>query len=514
MHQNDQEMKTRKRKLEGKNIGGPWDNSEIAILREQYPEVGSNIPLLLSNHKRGSIIAKAYRLGLKCNLSKRYSGTNNPFYGRHHSIKTKEKDRIAHLGKMQSLELRNKKKVTMLAKYSDPKYVQMHKESCQVYRGRKYSEITRKKQSDAVKLKWQDPEYRNKVISGLWHGGPPKYPIEFDEQLKEQIRSRDNYICRKCKLSQRELAGFFKRLDIHHIDYNPLNCDSRNLISLCRPCNVEVNANREQWKAYFQKLLVRGDNITKLFLDTANLEEIKRILEWDIFSGITTNPKIFLDKARGCNFEQRAKEILELVYPMPVSLEGPNNYQGILDAAEQYDHWIMNGAKHAYKNIVVKVPMLGNGDGLRAVAILREKGIKTNVTACMTTNQTYLVKCAKATYVSLFYNRMIDWKYSQLSPNWIPGNPKLDKKSLAAATDYALTTINITMGILENSDTELIIGSIRSPQDIEDILTVEPDIITIPTSILDQMPYHSKTEEALKDFEKAWEEFCREEKKK
>ena len=86
---------------------------------------------------------------------------------------------------------------------------------------------------------------------------------------------------------------------------------------------------------------------------------------------------------------------------------------------------------------------------------------------------------------------------------------------VASAREYALNTIDRTMQLLEDEfcETKLIIGSIRSPCDIEEILTAHPHIITIPTKILEQMPGHSATDAALKDFDKAWEEFCATEKK-
>jgi len=255
--------------------------------------------------------------------------------------------------------------------------------------------------------------------------------------------------------------------------------------------------------------------MTEIFIDTADLAEIERWLKTGCISGCTTNQKIFLEKAKGCNFEEQAKKILQLVYPMPVSLEGPNNYQGILDAAKQYTSWKSQLLKMEFDNVIIKVPMLGNGEGLKAVKVLKEKKIKTNVTACMTLNQTFLAASAGATYVSLFYNRMIDWAYSQLDKAWKKKMPKKES-TLQRAKEYALATIDRTMDLLDDEfcETRLIIGSIRSPKDIEDILTVAPDIITIPTGILDQMPTHSATDAALKDFEKAWEEFCKSEKKK
>jgi len=253
--------------------------------------------------------------------------------------------------------------------------------------------------------------------------------------------------------------------------------------------------------------------MAEVYVDSASLEEIEKFIGWGIATGVTTNQKIFLEKAKGCNFEEQAKKILQLVYPLPVSLEGPNNYQGILDAADRYTSW------RGLNNVVIKVPMLGNGDGLRAVKVLSEKGIKTNVTACMTLNQTFLAACAGATYVSLFYNRMRDWKYSLLDPQWewkqSNGIKEREPQFLEPATEYALDTIDMTMELLEEEfcETKLIIGSIRSPLDIEEILTARPHIITIPTGILEKMPAHSATDAALKDFDKAWAEFCASEKK-
>jgi transaldolase len=269
--------------------------------------------------------------------------------------------------------------------------------------------------------------------------------------------------------------------------------------------------------------------MTEVFLDTADLTEIERWLQTPCITGVTTNQKIFLEKAKGTNFEEQANKILQIAYPLPVSLEGPNDFEGVLAASERYVEWgnsdsILTLAKNLNlwdpvdgfeDNVVIKVPMLGNGDGLRAVKALSEKNIKTNVTACMTLNQTFLAACAGATYVSLFYNRMIDWKYSQLDKTWKTGTEKKDKKKLEMAKQYALDTIDNTMMLLEEEDcnTKLIVGSIRSPSDIEDILTVAPHIITIPTKILDQMPFHPATDAALKDFEKAWEEYRKAEKK-
>ena len=254
--------------------------------------------------------------------------------------------------------------------------------------------------------------------------------------------------------------------------------------------------------------------MTKIFLDTANLEEIEEIKSWGILDGLTTNQKIFLNE-KGCNFEKRAKEILEKLHPLPVSLEGPNDYEGIIKVAKEYSDWYST-SDWTLDNVVIKVPMLGNGDGLRAVKTLSEMYIKTNVTACMTLNQAFLAASAGATYVSLFYCRMKDWHFETHYKKSKKTNLFEDGKEASYklyAEGYALSTISETMKMLEDFKTKLIIGSIRSPDDITKILTRQPDIITIPTKILKQMPFNEKTEATLKEFEEAWKEFKKAEKK-
>ena len=87
-----------------------------------------------------------------------------------------------------------------------------------------------------------------------WQGGISfePYPPSFNQQLKDRIRVRDNFICQKCGVPELECD---RRLDIHHIDYDKNNCKDDNLLSLCHKCNTNVNANREYWTNYFQCLL-------------------------------------------------------------------------------------------------------------------------------------------------------------------------------------------------------------------------------------------------------------------
>ena len=219
----------------------------------------------------------------------------------------------------------------------------------------------------------------------------------------------------------------------------------------------------------------------EIFLDTANTNEISEILEWGMIKGVTTNQKIFL-KEKGCNFEEQSKIILKMVDPYPVSLEGPNNLDELLAEADKYSKW--------GSNVVIKVPMLADGSGLKAVKILESKGIKTIVTAMMTVNQAMLAITAGASYASLFFNRIRD-----------SGSDPIDvvKKSREI----------IDCG---NYKTKLIVGSIRNPSDVIEIASANPHVITIPYKILKQMPYHERTVSTLDEFEKAWDEFKKAEK--
>jgi transaldolase len=218
----------------------------------------------------------------------------------------------------------------------------------------------------------------------------------------------------------------------------------------------------------------------EIFLDTANIDEI---LQWGIIKGLTTNQKIFLNE-KGVNFEKQVKKILDLI-DGPVSIEAPaSDAEGIIKAAREYSKWDK-------KKVVIKVPMLAEGGGLKAAHTLEKEGIKTNVTAMMSVNQALLAAAAGASYASLFFNRIRDHGDDPI---------EIVKQSRAAIDNG-------------NYKTKLIVGSIRNPKDVIEITSANPHVITIPYKILKQMPYHEKTVETLKEFDKAWEEFLKAEKK-
>lgn len=123
--------------------------------------------------------------------------------------------------------------------------------------GDKISAAKRGVPNNVLKEKWRDLEYK-KNHSGentsAWKGGISFEPYSSDwkETLKESIRQRDSYTCRICCISQEELKDkHHKVLDIHHIDYNKMNCDPDNLISLCKSCHMKTNYKRDKWISFF-----------------------------------------------------------------------------------------------------------------------------------------------------------------------------------------------------------------------------------------------------------------------
>ena len=228
-----------------------------------------------------------------------------------------------------------------------------------------------------------------------------------------------------------------------------------------------------------------------IFLDTANIEEIKEYSNWGIVSGVTTNQKIWL-KERGIDFKEKLKEILDFMGPFPVSVE--------LTKTNKPLHILIKEAKEYVKlgsNAVIKVPMWKNGNGLYLASSLKENSIPVNMTCCMSVNQAILACEVGARYVSLFYNRIIDYKTK-------------DGKKLQYL-DSGRKVIRKTRKIIDQQGygTEIICGSIRDPKDVEDCFSAGSHIVTITPKVLKLLPFHPKTEETIKEFDKAWRTFLK-----
>lgn len=209
----------------------------------------------------------------------------------------------------------------------------------------------------------------------------------------------------------------------------------------------------------------------ELFIDTANIEEIREIARWGVIRGVTTNPKIL--SQGNVDLRVRVDEILEAC-PGPLSVEVTTN---------DPDEMIVEAGKYAAwsPHVVVKVPM--SPAGLAAVRILRGKNIPTNVTAVMSVNQAMLAALAGATYASIFYSRIDDIGHEGLQVI-------RDAVQLFRANGFS---------------TKIIVGSIRLLSQINQAALAGADVITVPYKFFAQLAEHPQTEKTIREFLEAWE---------
>ncbi|HEY8805933.1 MAG TPA: fructose-6-phosphate aldolase [Clostridium sp.] len=208
----------------------------------------------------------------------------------------------------------------------------------------------------------------------------------------------------------------------------------------------------------------------KLFIDTANVAEIKEANDMGVICGVTTNPSLIAKEGR--NFNEVIKEITSLV-------DGPISGEVISLEAEGM---IKQGREIAkiHKNMIVKIPM--TGEGLKAVKILTSEGIKTNVTLIFTAGQALLAARAGATYVSPFLGRLDD----------------------IATNSLELIETIVDIFQIHNIETEIIAASIRSPLHVVAAARAGAHIATVPGSVIKAMLKHPLTDSGIERFLKDW----------
>ncbi len=209
----------------------------------------------------------------------------------------------------------------------------------------------------------------------------------------------------------------------------------------------------------------------KFFIDTANINEIKRINEWGILDGVTTNPSL-IAKESGKPFEAIIEEICGIV-------DGPISAEVIsLEAAGM----ILEGKKLAkiHKNVVVKLPLIP--EGLKACKALTAEGIKTNVTLCFSATQGLMAAKAGATYVSPFIGRLDDCNHVGM---------ELIEDLVNIFANYDL-------------DTNVLAASIRGPRHVTEAALAGAHVATIPTKVFDQMIQHPLTDKGIEGFMADW----------
>ena len=209
----------------------------------------------------------------------------------------------------------------------------------------------------------------------------------------------------------------------------------------------------------------------KIFIDSANFQEIKEAVSWGIIDGATTNPSL-MAKEKGQSVLKISQEICKTV-PGPVSLEGIANIA---------DEIVSEGKKLAAiaKNVVVKTPI--TIEGIKAVKKFTKLGIKTNVTLVFSANQALLAAKAGATYVSPFLGRLDDIGQTGMD---------LNKEIKTVFNNYGFKT-------------KIIAASIRSPQHVKQAALANCDIATVPFKIIKQLYSHTLTDKGINTFQNDW----------
>ncbi|MCD6245863.1 fructose-6-phosphate aldolase [candidate division WOR-3 bacterium] len=214
----------------------------------------------------------------------------------------------------------------------------------------------------------------------------------------------------------------------------------------------------------------------KIFLDTANLDEIKNAAEANLIDGITTNPSLMAREIKRTGLESDAilKKITELV-PGPISAEVVSkNLTEMVEEARKL--------KKIAPQIVIKIPM--TFDGMKAVRRLNREGINTNVTLVFSANQALLAAKAGATYVSPFVGRLDDI-----------GNEGMN-----------LVGEILTIFDNYNFKTEVIVASVRHPKHVKEAALMGAHIATIPYKTLNQLFKHCLTDQGIIKFDNDWKD--------
>ncbi|KWZ95690.1 fructose-6-phosphate aldolase [Anaerococcus jeddahensis] len=213
----------------------------------------------------------------------------------------------------------------------------------------------------------------------------------------------------------------------------------------------------------------------KFFLDTANVDQIKRINDLGLCDGVTTNPSLI--KKEGRDFKEVVTEIASIV-DGPISAEVTSyDYEEMVKEALEISKWA--------ENIVVKIPM--TEEGLKAINTLSKKGIKTNCTLIFSLSQGLMAAKAGATYISPFVGRIDDMGED------------------GGELIYNLKQVLDNYGL----KAEIIAASIRTNKHLEDAALAGAHIATIPGNLFEKLWTHPLTSQGIENFKKDWEAFIK-----
>ncbi len=209
----------------------------------------------------------------------------------------------------------------------------------------------------------------------------------------------------------------------------------------------------------------------KFFVDTANVDEIREADSWGVVDGVTTNPTLVAREGR--EFEPTVKEICEIMGDRPVSAEVVSlEAEGMLTEARKLASWA--------DNVVVKIPMIK--EGMKAVKILSQEGIKTNVTLVFTAGQGLIAAKAGATYCSPFVGRLED----------------MAAEAMGVVQQLAAIYANYGYG------TQIIVASVRRPEHVVQTACWGAHVATVPFKVLDQLFGHPLTDRGIESFLADW----------
>lgn len=209
----------------------------------------------------------------------------------------------------------------------------------------------------------------------------------------------------------------------------------------------------------------------KLFVDTGDLEEVRKAAEWGILDGVTTNPTLIAKTGRG--FRETVLKICELVPGGAISAEVvATDYETMLKEAMEISSW--------HPQIVVKVPLIE--PGVRLVKTLSDRGIRTNVTLVFSVSQALLAAKAGATYISNFVGRVDD----------ISGD--------------GMEAVAATVAMVENFgfSSEVLVASVRHPLHVVQAIEAGAHVSTMPLKIMQMLFKHPLTDGGLERFLKDW----------
>ncbi|MGD8412972.1 MAG: fructose-6-phosphate aldolase [Candidatus Latescibacterota bacterium] len=210
----------------------------------------------------------------------------------------------------------------------------------------------------------------------------------------------------------------------------------------------------------------------KIFLDTANIDEIRDAAALGILDGVTTNPSLMSKESRG-DYKAVLKEICGIV-------QGPVSAEVV---SEEFEEMLRQGRDLAKidDHIVVKIPLIA--EGIKAVKQLSSEEINTNVTLCFSANQALLAAKAGATYISPFVGRLDD----------------VGMDAMGVVADI--------VEIYENYaySTQVLVASVRHTQHVLESATLGADVATIPYKVLMQLLKHPLTDTGIEAFNKDWE---------